>query len=123
MTVEKWTGTGGQMSTAGPKLVLVTRTGSKTNRSKPLSQKAVKKLVKSASSTVESNSDEIARSLLTSTLSGNVNSARLLVSLAEGQAEDDDAEANQPIQTLAMKLAAEPEWTGKPNEATAETEA
>lgn len=69
---------------------------------------------------VDVNANEIAQSLLDSTLAGHVLSAKLLIDLAEGDADLEDAINKRPLRTLAMDLAAEPEWEGDSLESQAE---
>jgi hypothetical protein len=63
-----------------------------------------------AGKTLEDNSEQIAKSLLDSTLGGNASSARLLFALAEGQIDCEDEVVVRRLCRLADKLAAEPEW-------------
>jgi hypothetical protein len=72
--------------------------------------KKVKKLNEAALKLVEDNATKIAESLYDSTLDGNVLSARLLVELAEGNVEVEEAVTMRPLRSLALALAAEPEW-------------
>ena len=67
-------------------------------------------LSEAADKTLEENSCEIAKSLLDSTLKGNVHSARLLVALAEGPAENEKPPAKRRSRSQARQLAAEPTW-------------
>jgi hypothetical protein len=85
--------------------------------------KKVKKLNKAALKLVDEKATEIAKSLYDSTLDGHVLSARLLVELAEGNVDSEEAMTMQPLRSLALDLAAEPEWTSEESGATAETDA
>ena len=50
---------------------------------------------------------EIAQSLLKSTIEGHAMSARLLVELAEGNLDVEEAIAMRPLRSLALQLAAD----------------
>jgi hypothetical protein len=78
------------------------------------------RLSKAADKALEANSQAIAKSLLASTLKGNVNSARLLVSLAESP-EEKAAQGTKRRRSIAKALAAEPQWQPDGMEAAAET--
>jgi nickel-dependent lactate racemase len=69
-----------------------------------------------ADKTVAKHSDEIAKSLLDSLRKGNLNSAKLLFALAEGQIDLEDEEVMQRLCSYAEKLASEPEWNGEVQE-------
>jgi hypothetical protein len=79
------------------------------------------KLNEAADKTLENNSDKIANSLLNSTLDGNISSAKLLIALAEGLIDCEDAEVMERLCSFAESLASEPEWVGELNETEAET--
>jgi signal transduction histidine kinase len=81
----------------------------------------IKKLNKEALKIVDENAHKIAQSLYDSTLEGHVLSARLLVDLAEGDVEAEEALSKRPLRSLAEELAAEPQWKGEDEEAMAET--
>lgn len=82
--------------------------------------KGTAKLSKMADGEVLRSSDQIARSLLTNALRGNVNSTRLLLSLAEGVGDGEGSGTAQLKVSLAKAWAAEPEWLGEIGESTAE---
>jgi hypothetical protein len=82
----------------------------------------VKKLNKEAFKVVDEKAFEIADALLKSTLAGHVLSARLLVDLAEGDVEGDEALTMRPLRSLALELANEPQWTGDSSEPDAESD-
>ena len=69
----------------------------------------VKKLNKEAFKIVEARAGEIAESLMKSTIGGHVMSTRLLVELAEGDVDVEEASLKRPLHTLAMRLADEPQ--------------
>jgi hypothetical protein len=75
------------------------------------------KMKAAADKTLEKHSEQIAFSLLSGTLRGNVTSARLLIALAEGQTDSGDEKSQQGNCSLAEKLASEPEWIGEASEA------
>jgi hypothetical protein len=77
-------------------------------------------LKRAANKTLEKNCTKIAQSLLDHTLKGNVQSARLLVALAEGPTESVDAEETRDRRSVATELAAEPEWKADAQESGAE---
>jgi hypothetical protein len=89
---------------------------------KKTSGRGASRLSEAADKTLEENSGEIAKSLLESTLKGNVHSARLLVALAEVKAENESTVKKRRIRSKASKLAAEPQWHGDEMNATAETD-
>jgi hypothetical protein len=97
------------------------RGSTKTAAKKKASGRGTSLLCEAADKTLEENSCEIAKSLLDSTLKGNVTSARLLVALAEGPAESENAGDMRRNRSMAKKLAAEPEWDGERTEDGAET--
>lgn len=80
----------------------------------------VNKLNKEAHKIVDENATEIAKSLYDSTLDGHVQSARLLVELAEGNMEAEEAMTMRPLRSMASNLAAEPPWNGEETETAAE---
>ena len=73
----------------------------------------VKKLNKEAFKLVEEKAGEIAESLLKSTVEGHVLSARLLVELAEGDVDVEDASMKRPYRSLALQLAEQPQWNNE----------
>ncbi len=79
------------------------------------------KMTAAAGKTLEENSEKIAKSLLESTLDGNVTSAKLLFALAEGQIDCEDEVVMRRLCSFAEGLASEPEWTGEDVEAAVET--
>lgn len=76
--------------------------GGRKKSAKP--SKAVNKLSKAVGKKVEENSEQIAQSLLDSTLQGHVLSARLLVSLAERPAEELEEAEQRRLISLAENL-------------------
>jgi hypothetical protein len=80
----------------------------------------VQKLNREAHKIVDENAENIAKSLLASTLEGHVLSARLLVELAEGNVDAEEAMTMRPLRSLATELAAEPQWKGDQTEMAAE---
>jgi thioredoxin-like negative regulator of GroEL len=71
------------------------------------------KLIKEAGKTLDENSAKIAKSLLDNTLAGSVQSARLLLELADREVGRQDAETTERHYSQADQLAAEPQWTGE----------
>lgn len=82
----------------------------KTGAKQKAGSRGTSKMSAAANKTLEENSEEIAKSLLKSTLGGNVSSAKLLLSLADCQKECKDANVRQCLRSRADELAAEPEW-------------
>ncbi len=79
------------------------------------------KMKEAADKTVAVNSKKIAKALLDKTLAGNSTSARLLLSLAEGQIDCEDEAVVSRVRSMAEELASEPEWNGESDEAKAKT--
>ncbi len=70
---------------------------------------AIRRLRKASAHTISENCDEIAKALLEHTLKGNVNCAKLLLTLLERtSAENERRHRHRP--TLASQLEAEPQW-------------
>jgi hypothetical protein len=72
-----------------------------------------KKLNAAALKVVDEKAPEIADSLYKSTLKGHVESLRLLVDLAEGALEGDEAMNKRPARSQAQELAMDPPWQGE----------
>jgi hypothetical protein len=115
ITVEGWAGNGGQMAGARRKQAVL----GKANAGERF--KKAKKLNKEALKLVDEKAAEIAKSLYDSTLDGHVLSARLLVELAEGNVDAEEAMTLRPLRSLASDLAAEPQWPREELEAVEET--
>jgi hypothetical protein len=111
--------------TTKQKLQAASKTRVRPRRKKPgrsgCAVKGVKILREAAGKKVGENSGKIAQSLLDGALGGDVNSAKLLLSLAELEPEQEDAGNPQLGWSLALALAAEPEWQEPVIEASAET--
>ena len=71
-------------------------------------RKAIK-LTAAALNMIETNAAEIVLALYNSTLKGHVMSAKLLVELAEGDVDVEDALNKKPLRSLALRLANEPQ--------------
>lgn len=69
----------------------------------------VKRLNHEAFKLVEERANEIAEALMTATKEGKVMSARLLVELAEGFADPEDALSKNPLRSLALRLSKQPQ--------------
>jgi hypothetical protein len=80
------------------------------------------KLSKEALKLVDEKADLIAKALYDSTIAGHVLSARLLVDLAEGNVDVDEALNTRPMQSIAVALALEPHWSGDDPEGIAEAD-
>ena len=88
-------------------------------RQKQLKAKAVrtfkptKKLNEAALKKVDEEADQIINSLCKSTIEGSVQSARLLVELAQGNVEAEEATEPRLARSFALELASEQEWSGE----------
>jgi hypothetical protein len=71
-------------------------------------RKAIK-LTAAAFNMIEIKAVEIVQALYDSTLKGHVMSAKLLVELAEGDVDVEDALNKKPLRSLALRLANEPQ--------------
>jgi hypothetical protein len=100
-TANGWNGNGGQMATRSRKAVA--RNG--VVKAKKLSKEALRLL--------DEKADEIAKALYESTILGHVLSARLLVDLAEGNVDVEEAMNLNPLRSLALELAQAPQWQDK----------
>jgi hypothetical protein len=78
------------------------------------------KMKEAADKALESNSEEIAKTLVERTIAGNSTSARLLFALAEAQADCEDEASVERARSLAKELASEAKWDGELDEAEAE---
>jgi len=63
---------------------------------------------------VEAKAGEIIDALMKSTNQGKVMSTKLLVELAEGDVDVEDALTKKPLRSLALRLANEPEVAADP---------
>jgi hypothetical protein len=102
------------MAEVKKKLKPVSKAGTRAGRKKPANSDntggGVKTLREAANKAVGQNSAKITKSLLEKTLGGNATIAKLLFSLAEGQAEKADVGKHRRKRSVALKLAAEPVW-------------
>jgi hypothetical protein len=96
------------------------KAGVKTDGKMRASRAGVKKLRIAADKAIGLNSEKITASLMKQTLKGNVNSVKLLLSLAEPQPAQEKAGKRRGRRSAASELAGEPEWPGEPTEAGAE---
>jgi hypothetical protein len=69
---------------------------------------------------VEENAISIAQWLLDSIKKGHVMSARLLVDLAEGDVDVEEALTKKPLRSLALRLAGEPQAANAAHQITEE---
>ena len=67
------------------------------------------KLTAAAFNMIETNAAALALALYESALKGHVMSAKLLVELAEGDVDVEDALNKKPLRSLALRLANEPQ--------------
>jgi hypothetical protein len=98
--------------------VMTTRTQSAIGKTR----KAIK-LSKMAFNMVEERAGEITDALMKSALEGKVTSTKLLVELAEGNVDVEDALNKRPFRSLALRLANEPQVPREPLKEAADTEA
>lgn len=98
---------------------MTTRRSSTTGKT---GKKQAKRLYSEAFKMVEDNAGQIAKSLYESTKKGKVMSTKLLVDLAEENVDVDEAVETGPLRSLALRLAAQPQWKGDPPPAKTETE-
>lgn len=91
----------------------VVKKGKRKSSQKKAASRGGAKMNKAADEALSKNSAEIAESLVKSTLGGNVQSARLLMELAERTARNGAAEKPSRVHSAASELAAEPEWAGE----------
>jgi hypothetical protein len=109
------------MDEAGSKLKLVNK---KQSRAKKLGATGsagagVKTLRDAADKAVGENSVRITKSLIESTIAGNVPMAKLLLDLVNAQPEMANAVKHRRRRSVATQLAAEPKWVGKQSNAIA----
>jgi hypothetical protein len=71
---------------------------------------------------VEEKAGEITDSLMKSTTEGKVMSTKLLVELAEGDVDLEEALSKRPLRSLALRLANEPQVPKEPRSEAASTE-
>jgi hypothetical protein len=95
MSAECWNGNGGEMTT---------RTQSAIGK-----KRKTIKLTAAALYTIEANAPNVIEALLQSALKGHVLSTKLLVELAEGDVDVEDALNKRPLRSLALRLANEPQ--------------
>jgi hypothetical protein len=70
------------------------------------------KLKKEALKVADEKAREIAEALCERAIDGNISCARMLVELADGAVDGDEAISNLPLRSIALELASEPLWTG-----------
>lgn len=116
--MEWWAGNGGQV--AETKKELASKTRGRTSRKKAV-PRGVRTLREAAGNAVGRNSAQLTQRLLDRALAGDLNSAKLLVALADLQPENEDSGKSRRGLSAAQELAAEPEWQETLSEATAET--
>jgi hypothetical protein len=118
--VKGWTGNGETMGVAHARRAVVGRPhGTGTARKK--GSKAGKSLSKAACTTIEGSGARITTSLLQRMLEGDSQSAKLLVALAEGPREQEEAATKPMFHSWASELAGEPQWVDEGMEGLGET--
>lgn len=76
----------------------------------------MKKLRQAIGKEVREQSEEIARSLVKSTLAGNSSNARLVVSLVDKRKKKKIEAESKRGESVAINLAAEPQWPSEDDE-------
>jgi hypothetical protein len=82
----------------------------------------VKKLSNEAFKLVEEKAKQIAKALFNSTVKGKAMCARLLIELAEGDEDLEEALQKLPLRSLALQLAKEAQWVDPNPDAVEEPE-
>jgi hypothetical protein len=82
----------------------------------------VRKLIKEALKLADDKAVELAKALYDSAIEGHVLSARLLVELAEGNLDVEEAMTKGPLRSLALRLEEQAQMPQEPQDAAAETE-
>ena len=95
----------------------------RTRATKVCGNGRVKKLSKEAFELVEKNAKEIAKALYDGTIERKVMCARLLVELAEGDVDLEEALSKLPLRSLALQLAKEAQWVDPNPDAAVDYEA
>lgn len=85
--------------------------------------RAVNALNQAACDLVEKKAKQIAKALMEATSKGHVMSTRLLIELAAGNLDVEQAEAMRPFRKLLLDLAAEQQLTGEALDAAEKAEA
>jgi hypothetical protein len=81
----------------------------------------VKKLIEEAFKIADGKAKQLAEALYQSAIKGHVMSARLLLELAEGNLDVEEAMIKGPFRSLALRLAAEAQMPPEPPDAAMET--
>jgi hypothetical protein len=97
----------------------VVKTSRKAKQEKAAGKASEEGLGSAASKAVGRNKENLAKHLLSETLHGRAQSAKLLLSLAEAKTGRKDEEKDPPRRSLALLLESEPEWRGKRTEGAA----
>jgi len=112
-------GIGGEMVVAGRRATAKKKPSGNGSQKKKAGG-GTAKLKKAADKELVEHSDEIVQSLRKKLISGNVTCGKLLISLAEGQADCEGEAVESKLRSMASELASEPEFDGELNEAEAE---
>jgi hypothetical protein len=119
LSCEVKAGIGGEMVVAGRRQAAKAKPrGSGSQKKKAGGGTA--KLKKAAGKELDEHSDEIAVSLRKKLIGGNVPCGKLLIALAEGQAECEGEPVVSKLRSMASELASEQECDGELDEAEAE---
>lgn len=100
------------MTNTKRKLVETKKPPPNTTSAKRVRGIAIERLSKACAKKVRDNSEKIAESLFDHTLEGNVNCAKLLVSLIKEEEPRKTPDGIGPGSSLALELAAEPQCEG-----------
>ena len=92
-----------------------------TGTQKKTVSRGAAKLKQAADKKLREHSEEIAESLYGKLMTGNVPCGKLLIALADGETDCEEAPVVRRRCNLAEELASEPEWDGELDEAEAET--
>jgi len=125
MTVERWTGNGGQMAKSKQKLAEEELRIGIAEGTQPPRKAGVKKLCRAAGRAIGAKTKDITELLVRKTLSGDLRSAKMLIALGEPQQMkkkvNKKGKAGMSRRTAAMRLSDEPEWVETVAEENAET--
>jgi hypothetical protein len=75
--------------------------------------KTTRKLNEAAQKKLDEEADQIVNSLCQKTMDGDLQCARLLVELAQGNEAVKEATESRPTRSFALELASEQEWSGE----------
>jgi hypothetical protein len=105
----------GQMNIAKPKIVEIKKKG-KTNapKRKARAKRGSVKLREAANRVMGRDSKKLAEALAENGKKGQLQSIKFMYEISDDGAEDDEMTGAQKVQSMALKLANAPQWTGPP---------